>query len=133
MTEADAQPRPQRPATLVFTQTVLSLQALSVLFATLVVFGLDRAGEVSIPTGWIWGAGLGLMLALVYVAGKQTTGWGRVAGWVLQVPMIVAGVIEVMIAVIGFMFFVLWVTGLRLGARIDRERAERVAATEGEK
>jgi hypothetical protein len=120
-------PPTQRPATLVFTQAVLALQALAAIFATLVVFGLGRAGAVSATGPWVWVAGLALMLALGYVAGKQRTSWGRIAGWVLQAPMLAAGLIEPMIAVIGGMFLVLWVMGLRLGGRIDRERAEREA------
>lgn len=121
---AAAQPS-QRPATLVFTQAVLVLQALAALFAALVVFGLNRAGEVTVPSAWTWGGGLGLMLALAYASGQQRKRWGRVLGWVLQAPMLLAGLIVPMIAVIGGMFLVLWVTGLRLGGRIDRERAER--------
>ncbi|MEX0913648.1 MAG: DUF4233 domain-containing protein [Demequina sp.] len=128
MTDVAPQPPRQRPATLVFTQSVLALQALAALFATLVVFGLSRAGEFTIPTGTIWAAGLALMLALGYAAGKQRTGWGRRLGWVLQVPMLAAGFLVPAIAIIGSMFVMLWIMGLRLGTRIDRERAERDAA-----
>ncbi|PKQ25071.1 MAG: DUF4233 domain-containing protein [Actinobacteria bacterium HGW-Actinobacteria-4] len=123
----------QRPATLVFTQTVLALQSLAALFATLVVFGLGRAGEFDLDPGLIWGVGLGLMVALGYASGQQRKRWGRQLGWVLQLPMLVAGVLVPAIALIGGMFLVLWVTGLRLGSRIDRERAEReLAETEAQ-
>lgn len=132
MSDATDSPPPaaprQRPATLVFTQSVLALQALAALFATLVVFGLGRAGEVSLPPGVVWGGGLALMLALGYAAGKQSTAWGRKLGWVLQVPMLAAGFIVPAIAIIGGMFVMLWIMGLRLGSKIDRERAERDAA-----
>ncbi|WP_061964336.1 DUF4233 domain-containing protein [Demequina aurantiaca] len=120
--------KPQRPATLTFTQAVLGLQALAALFATLVTWGLSRTTEVSLTAGWIWGGGTVLMVALFYVAGKQKERWGRVAGWILQIPMIAAGVILPAIAVIGVMFLVLWIMGLRIGGRIDRERAERIEA-----
>ena len=43
--------RPQRPATLVFCQAVLALQAFAALFALLVLWGLTRAGEVSVAGG----------------------------------------------------------------------------------
>lgn len=121
---------PQRPAVLVFTQAVLALQALVALFATLLTYGLDRAGEVSVPPGVIWGGGLGLMFALGYAAGQQRRSWGRWLGWALQLPMLAAGVIEAMIAVLGGVFLMLWITGIVLGSRIDRERAERAAAGE---
>jgi hypothetical protein len=130
MTTAQVQePAPrQRPATLIFTQTVLALQSLAALFATLVVFGLSRAGEVALAPGWMWGGGLGLMVALAYASGQQRKRWGRKVGWVLQAPMLVAGTVVPAIALIGGMFLVLWITGLRLGSRIDRERAERERA-----
>lgn len=124
----DGAVKPQRPATLTFTQAVLGLQALAVLFATLVTWGLSRTTEVTLSTGWIWAGGTVLMVALFYVAGKQKERWGRFAGWALQAPMIVAGVIVPAIAVIGVMFLVLWIMALRLGGRIDRERAERIEA-----
>lgn len=121
MTDAPA----QRPAVLVFTQTVLALQALVALFATLVLYGLNRAGEIDVSPQLITAGGSALVVALAYVAGKQRTRWGRIAGWVLQVPLLVAGVLEVMIAVLGGIFLMLWITGLWLGTKIDRERAER--------
>ncbi len=120
--------RPQRPATLVFTQAVLALQALAAVFALLVLWGLDRGGEVAIPAAALWGGGFAFVVALAYAAGQQRRPWGRWLGWVLQAPMLAAGVLEPVIAVIGLMFLTLWVTGLRLGGRIDRERRERVEA-----
>lgn len=125
---AEGAPKPQRPATLTFTQTVLGLQGLAALFATLVTWGLSRTDLVTLSAGWIWGGGALLMLALFYVTGKQQERWGRIAGWVLQAPMILAGLVVPAIAVIGVMFLALWIMGLRIGARIDRERAERIAA-----
>lgn len=117
--------RAQRPATLVFTQAVLALQACGALFAILVLWGLSRTGEVDAPVGVVWGGGTVLVVLLGYAAGQQRKGWGRWLGWVLQAPMLAAGLVEPAIAIIGAMFLALWITGLRLGGRIDRERAER--------
>jgi hypothetical protein len=127
----DASPpaqRPQRPAVLVFTQAVLALQALAALFATLLVSGLDKAGSVSVPAGVTWGAGLGLVVLLGYASGQQKKRWGRWLGWILQLPMLVAAIIDPAIAIIGFMFLGLWIMALQIGGRIDRERAERLEA-----
>jgi len=44
---------------------------------------------------------------------------------VLQVPVVAVGVAVPMMLVMGGIFAVLWVVALRLGGRIDRERAER--------
>lgn len=122
-------PRSPRPATLVFTQTVLVLQALAALFATLVGHGLSRAGEIDPPVGWVWAAGAILIAALVVASGLQRGTPGRILGWLLQAPMLVAGLVVVEVAVIGAMFLGLWIIALRLGGRIDRERAERVESS----
>lgn len=129
--QSELQPRPQRPARLVFTQAVLTLQAFAALFATLAVAGLTRGGTVDAPSGAIWGAGLGLFVALLLASGMQSRRGGTAVGSVLQVPMLAAGVYSLPVTFVGGMFVVLWVTALRLGGRIDRERAERVAS-EGE-
>ena len=60
----------------------------------------------------------------------QKKRWGRWLGWVLQAPLLLAGLVEPAIAIIGLIFLGLWIMALRLGGRIDRERAERDAAAE---
>jgi len=123
-------PKPQRSAKLVFTQTVLGLEALAALFAATFVSGLARAGFVSASQGAIWALGLWLMFMLGYAVGQQRKRWGVWLGWVLQVPLILGYFIDPAIAIIGVMFLALWITALRLGGRIDRERAERLAAVD---
>ena len=123
---AAPQPRPQRPAKLVFTQAVLGLQAVGALFATTYVAGMSNAGAVQASAGAIWGLGLWFMLMLGYAAGQQKKSWGVWLGCALQAPMIIGFLIDPAIAIIGVMFLALWITALRLGGRIDRERAERL-------
>ena len=120
------QPRPQRSAQLVFRQAVLGLQALGALFATTFVAGMANAGAVQASAGAIWGLGLWLVIMLGYAAGQQKKSWGVWLGWALQAPMILGFLIDPAIAIIGVMFLALWITALRLGGRIDRERAERL-------
>lgn len=131
---AQPAPKPQRPATLVFTQTTLLLEAFVALFAVLTLWGLARAGEVDVSPAALWGFGFGFVALLAWAAGQQAKPRGRAIGWVLQAPMILAGFVLPAIAVIGIVFLAIWITGVRLGGRIDRERAERlaVAATEPE-
>lgn len=116
--------RPPRSAKLVFTQTVLGLQALAALFAATFVYGMYNAGAVDASPAAIWGLGLWLMVMLGYAAGQQKKSWGVWLGWVLQVPMLLGFFIDSAITIIGAMFVLLWITALRLGGRIDRERAE---------
>lgn len=127
---APAPPRRQRSARHQFAATMLTLEAFVVLFATLVVHGLGIA-----PPSVVWPVGLSLAAAFLVVAGLLRWPGGYAAGSVLQVLMVAGGVaIEPMrdvMVVLGVVFVALWVASLRLGARIDRERAERAAATTG--
>ena len=92
------------------------------------ISGLARAGFVDASQGAIWGLGLWLMVMLGYAVGQQKKRWGVWLGSVLQAPLILGYFIDPAIAIIGVMFLALWITALRLGGRIDRERAERVTA-----
>lgn len=133
-TEPEAPPKkPQRPALLVFTQSVLLLQGFVALFATLVLWSLARIDWIALDQWVALAGGLVLMLALFYASGKQTKKWGRILGWILQVPLLVAGFLEPAVAVMGGVFLILWIMALRLGSRIDRERKERDQAAQAKK
>ena len=101
--------RRKRPATIVFAEAMLLLEAFLVVFATLVAFGLRVA-----PNGEVWGVGLGLAAALAILAGLQRFRAGRVAGSVAQAAVLAGGFVVPMMFAIG---------GVFLGWRIDRERA----------
>jgi len=117
-TAAPAAIRRKRPATIVFAETLLLLEAFLVVFATLVAYGLRVA-----PVGAVWGVGLGSAAVLAVLAGVQRHRGGRVAGWCAQVALVAGGLAVPMMVVIGGVFVVLWVAMLRLAWRIDRERA----------
>ncbi|AEI12622.1 DUF4233 domain-containing protein [Cellulomonas gilvus] len=123
--------RRKRPAKPQFTQTILVLEALCVLFATLVAHGL-RAAEPA----WVWGVGGGLALVMMIAAGMVGRPGGYLVGWVLQGWMVGAAVVLPRVArdvavLVALVFVGLWVVALRLGGRIDRERAEFDAAHPG--
>jgi hypothetical protein len=126
MTSEEA-PRKQRPALVVFTQTTLLLESLATFFATLVTWGLGRADVVDVSTGAVWAAGSALAAAFAFASGRANTRWGRILGWVLHAPLIAGGFWVPAIAFVGIMFLGIYALGVRLGARIDRERAEHVA------
>lgn len=115
--------RPPRPAKQLFATTVLVLEAFVVLFAALVAYGLRLAEPAPI-------AATGALLAVVAVLAARTvrTAVGYPLGWVLQVWLLLTGLLIPAMFVVGAVFAILWVVGLRLGGRIDRERAERLAA-----
>jgi hypothetical protein len=119
-------PRRVRSARRQFASTILTLEAFVVLFATLVAFGLRLA-----PPGVLWLLGGSMALAMLLVAGMLRWPAGYWAGSVLQLPMVAAGLAIPEMFVVGGIFLLLWVVALRLGGRIDRERAERAAAAGG--
>lgn len=123
--------KPPRSALVTFTQATLLFEAFATLFATLVLWGLGRGGQVSIDSGFVWGAGGVLAVLFMLASGAASRRAGRILGWVLHLPLIAAGVLEITIAVVGVMFLAVYALGVRLGSRIDRERAER-AVTEGD-
>ncbi len=114
-----------RSATVQFTSTILILEAFVVGFAGLVAHGLDLA-EPMVLWAVFGGVGLGLIVAAVAV---RLPG-GLVVGSALQLAVLGLGVAIPMVFVVGGIFVVLWVVAVRLGRRIDRERAERAAAAE---
>lgn len=122
-----AQPARVRSAKHQFAVTMLTLEAFVVFFATLAVHGLRLA-----PPSVVWTVGLSLTAAFLVVAGLLRWPGGYVAGSVLQVLVLAGGVLLVEIRdvalVVGVVFAALWVASLRLGGRIDRERAERAQA-----
>ena len=122
--------KPPRSAALVFTQSVLLLEAFVALFATLVAWSFAHNGLIDAAPGWVLGGGVALMLLLGYASGQQKKRWGRLLGWILQAPLLLAGLLLPAIAVVGVVFLVIWIMGVRLGGRIDRERAERDAAAQ---
>lgn len=99
---------------------MLVLEACVVLFAALVAYGL----EVAEPRQ-VWLLGGGLALSLLLAAGLLRQPGGYVVGSVLQVAVVAGGLLVPLMFVVGGVFALLWIAALRLGARIDRERAER--------
>ena len=121
-------PKPQRSALVVFTGSTLLLESLATFFAALVTWGLVRAEVVDASPGLVWVAGTALAAAFALASSRASQRWGRVLGWVLQVPLIAGGLVVPAIAVIGVIFLAIYALGVRWGARIDRERAQRATA-----
>ena len=118
--------RRKRPAKPQFTQTMLVLEAFVVFFATLVAYGLRVA-----DTATVWWVGGSLTVILVVLAGWVGRPGGYVAGSVAQVVVLACGFVVPMMFVVGAVFAAMWVFSLRVGGRIDRERAEWDAAHPG--
>ncbi len=113
--------RPRRSARALFTATLLLSEALVVLFAGLVAYGLRLASVREIVVG---GAVLALWAILAGALVRRGT-VGYVLGSVLQVALIATGLVVPMMFAVGGVFAVLWVVSLRVGGQIDAERVVR--------
>ncbi|WP_233565720.1 DUF4233 domain-containing protein [Cellulomonas sp. PhB143] len=126
--------RAKKSAKLQFTSTTLVLEAVVVLFATFTVYALRTVPSVwpdavAPPTGAaIWTVGAVLMVVLVVLSRAVGTGPGYVAGSVVQLPVLATGLVVPLMFVVGVVFAAMWIVSLRLGGRIDRERAAYDAA-----
>ncbi|MCC2315340.1 DUF4233 domain-containing protein [Cellulomonas xiejunii] len=117
-TQQSAPTRRKRPAKPQFTQMTLLLEAFLVGFATLVAYGLRVA-----PPATVWTLGGVTFVILVLLSGYVGRPGGYVAGSFAQLAVLGFGVLVPMMYGVGAVFVVLWVVSLRLGGRIDRERA----------
>lgn len=105
-----------------FTATILVLEAFVVGFAALVAYGLRAADPAP-----LWALTGAVVLSLVLAAGAVGRPGGYLVGSVLQVGVLAGGLLVPMMWLVGGVFVVLWVVALRLGGRIDVERAQRAA------
>ncbi|MGO1317464.1 MAG: DUF4233 domain-containing protein [Cellulomonadaceae bacterium] len=126
--------RRKKPARIQFTSTILVLEALVVLFATLVAYGLRNApagmpdSVLPLPGTAIWILGGTTSLVLLVLSRLCGRPGGYVAGSLAQVVVVAGGLVVPMMVLVGLIFAAMWVVALRLGGRIDRERAEYDAA-----
>lgn len=125
--------KPKKSALVQFTSTTLLLEVFLVLFATLAVWALRDSefgrGPLRIDSSAvIWALGGILAVVLVILSRAQGTPAGRAAGTVAQIPVLAMGLLVPMMYFVGGIFVVLWFYALRLGSRVDRERAEYDAA-----
>ncbi|WP_432540998.1 DUF4233 domain-containing protein [Kineococcus sp. SYSU DK002] len=104
-----------------FAATTLACEALLVFFATLVAYGLVPMDQRQVSYLVVGGA---VILLCVLTAGMLRSRAGYVVGWVVQLLLVASGFVVPMMFGIGFAFAVIWFFALRLGGRIDREKAE---------
>ncbi|BDZ43961.1 hypothetical protein GCM10025865_32600 [Paraoerskovia sediminicola] len=112
-----------------FTSTTLVLEAFVVLFATFAAYALRTVPSawpdgVPVPSGAVvWAVGGSLVLVLLVLSRAVGSTAGYVAGTVAQIPVVATGLVLPLMFVVAAVFLALWFVSLRLGGRIDRERA----------
>lgn len=115
-------PKKRRSTKVMFASTVLLLEAFVVFFATLAVFGLRRA---EFPPALILGVGVGLSVVMILACAVLSKPWGVGLGWILQIVLILTGLVQPMMFLVGALFGLAWWYGIRTGIRIDKEGAQR--------
>ncbi|MBT1003835.1 DUF4233 domain-containing protein [Paenarthrobacter sp. DKR-5] len=118
-------PKRRRSTRVMFTSTVLGLEAFVAFFATLVVFGQHTG---NLPGAVTLVAGLLLSVILVASCAFMAKPWGVLLGWILQLVLICLGFVEPMMFLVGVLFAAAWWYAVRTGRRIDREVAAREKA-----
>lgn len=121
--------KPRKPAKVQFTSMMLQLEAFVVLFAGVALFGLrnsdyERGPLVIESPAALWTVIGALFVVLLVMSRMVGTSMGYYAGTAVQVPVLAMGLLLPMMFVVGVVFVVMWVVSLRLGGRIDRERAD---------
>ena len=99
---------------------MLTLQAVVLGLTTPVLISV---ASVSVATA-LW-VGLGLTVACVVAAGMLRHRWAYGLGWLVQAASVALGFVIPMMFVLGAIFGALWAGAYFLGAKIDREKAER--------
>jgi hypothetical protein len=98
---------------------VMVFQSVVVFFATLVAFGLRAYPDAA--TIWIVGLGISLLL-MVFPALLGKPG-SYLAGWLLQLVVLLTGIWVPLMYLLGTVFLGLWAWGMIAGATIDKARA----------
>ena len=100
--------------------SVLVGEALVLFFATLVATDLS-----SVDDGAVWAVGGGGAAACLVLTGLLRHAWAYVAGSLLQVLVILAGIVVPVMFFLGTVFAALWALAIYLGRRVARLQADR--------
>ncbi|GAC1382098.1 MAG: hypothetical protein NVSMB48_11590 [Marmoricola sp.] len=103
---------------------ILTLEAIVLGLSSLVLVNVSH-----LAPGVSLGLGLGLCVACLVVAGLLRFRWAIALGWLIQLAAIALAVETLALGVLGVIFLALWATAVRLGARIERDRADWAAAS----
>jgi hypothetical protein len=97
---------------------VLAIEFVVVLLAALVVWGLR-----DLPAPLALGGGAALLVLIVIAAGLARSSVGIALGWLVQVVLLAAGVVQIAVGIVGLIFGAFWVYCMIVGGRIDRREA----------
>ncbi len=104
---------------------VLTFEIVVVFLAARVIWGLSRedGGAFGLPTWVPLAAGGVVILGLVLTIPLLRYEWAYVLGWALQALLILSGLLNPAMFVVGALFGGMWAYCMIAGGRIDRARA----------
>ncbi len=109
----------------VIAASILTFEGLIVLLAIPVAVTLG-----GVEPGVAIAGGVALAVVCLVVAGSLSRPWGYQAGWVVQVLVLASGFVVHAMFLVGGLFVVLWVVGLKVGRRGEELHAERWAGVD---
>ena len=98
---------------------ILCLEAIVLGLSSLVLVNVSHLDK-----GTSLGLGLGLCVLCLMAAGLLRFRWAIALGWLIQLAAIALAVETLALGALGLIFLALWATAVRLGARIERDRAD---------
>lgn len=114
--------------------SVLIFESIVILLAIPVAV-VVAPGGVHVSAGVGISGGIALVIVCIYLAmAQRTKSWALVAGWIMQLVLLLTGFIVPMMFFLGIVFGVLWFYAIRLGRHGDAIKVDRdaqVAAREG--
>jgi hypothetical protein len=120
---SDAPRRVRAPRTLAqkLAPVVLGFEAIVVILAGFMIFGLNALPE-SIPQWWAIIGGVIVALAMVAVAGMITKPWAIAAGWTLQGVVALSAIFAPAVLMVVLIFGGMWAYATIMGPRLETRR-----------
>jgi hypothetical protein len=120
--------KPRKSAKVQFAALTLQLEAFVVLFAAFALYGLrdsnyERGPLVIESTTAMWVVTGSLFVVLLVISRLVGSEVGILAGTAVQVPVLAMGLLLPLMFVVGVIFVAMWIASLRIGGRVDAERA----------
>ncbi|MCT9820132.1 DUF4233 domain-containing protein [Microbacterium sp. W1N] len=116
--------RRRRGAAESLASIVLGFESVIVFLGGLVLFGL-RALPAGIEPWWGIVVGSVLAVLMVLTAGVVRHTWGIALGWFWQLLLVLGGLLEPTLAVVGLIFGLMYAYATIKGASLDRLNAQR--------
>lgn len=114
--------RRRRSVRALFTSTVLTLEAVVIFFLGMMLFGMNRDQPGAV---WFIVGGTALAVVAVLTCALVRRPAGIAVGWAIQAVLILSGIWEYSMFVVGALFALTWAYAVVKGGRMDVENAER--------